>query len=53
MSINIANFSKLSELISLSSRRKPKIVINPKGEHCIKPRKGIRKRARFKCKYNM
>ncbi len=43
MSINITNFSKLSELISLSSRRKPKIVLNPEGEYCIKPRKGIRK----------
>lgn len=41
MSINIASFSKLSELISLSSKRKPKIVLNPEEEYCIKSKKGI------------
>lgn len=41
MSINIASFGKLSELISLSSKRKPKIVLNPEEEYCIKSRKGI------------
>lgn len=36
MSINIANFSRLSELISLSFKRKPKIVLDPGSEYCIK-----------------
>ena len=40
MSTNIANFSNLSELISLYSRRKPQIVLDPEGEYCIKPIKG-------------
>ena len=53
MSINIANFGKLSELISLSSKRKPKIVLDPGEEYCIKPRKGRRERGRIKCKYSM
>lgn len=43
MSINIANFSKLSELVSLSSLRKPKIVLNPEEEYYIKSRGGVRK----------
>lgn len=53
MSTNITNFSKLSELISLSSKRKPKILINPAGEYCIKPIKGFRKRERFNYQYIM
>jgi hypothetical protein len=43
MSINIINFSKLSELVSLSSLRKPKIVLNPEEEYYIKPKKAMRK----------
>lgn len=41
MSINIINFSKLSELVSLSSLRKPKIVLNPKEEYYIKFKRGM------------
>lgn len=40
MSKNIANFSKLSELISLSFRKKPKIVLNPAEEYYIKSTNG-------------
>lgn len=43
MSINVANFSKLSKLVSLSSLRKPKIVLNPAGEYCIKHKHKMRK----------
>ncbi len=42
MSVNIANFSKLSELVSLSSLRKPKIVLNPEEEYYIKLKKDCR-----------
>lgn len=40
MGVNIANFSKLSELVSLSSLRKPKIVLNPEEEYYIKYKSG-------------
>lgn len=43
MSINIINFNKLSELVSLSSLRKPKIVLDPDGEYYIKSKRKIRK----------
>ena len=43
MGVNIANFSKLSELVSLSSLRKPKIVLNPEEEYYIKSTKNARK----------
>ncbi len=39
MRINVVNFGKLNELLSLSSRRKPKIVLNPEDEFYIKPTK--------------
>lgn len=39
MRINVVNFSKLSELLSLTSKRKPKIVLNPEDEFYIKPTK--------------
>lgn len=34
--INIENFSKINELVSLHSSRKPKIVLDPAEEYCIK-----------------
>ena len=39
MSVNIISFNKLSELVSLSSLRKPKIVLNPDGEYYIKTKR--------------
>jgi len=42
MSINIINFSKLSELVSLSTLRKPKIVLDPEEEYYIKSKRGHR-----------
>lgn len=38
MSINIANLNKLSELVSLSSKRKPKVILNPEEEYYLKYR---------------
>ena len=36
MSINIANLNKLSELVSLSVLRKPKIILNPEEEYYLR-----------------
>ena len=36
MSINIANLNKLSELVSLSALRKPKIILNPEEEYYLR-----------------
>ena len=52
MSVNIANFSKLSELVSLASLRKPKIVLNPEEEYYIRAKRKQRTKRRIKCKYN-
>lgn len=43
MKINVANFSKISELVSLSSLRKPKIVLNPGEEYYFKQKRKERK----------
>lgn len=39
MSTNVANYNKISDLVSLSSLRKPKIVLNPSGEYYFKQRR--------------
>lgn len=39
MGVNIINFNKLSELVSLTSLRKPKIVLDPDGEYYLKSKK--------------
>lgn len=41
MSMNIAKLNKLSELVSLTCRRKPIVVLNPEEEYYIKSSKGI------------
>ena len=41
--MNIAKLNKLSELVSLTSRRKPTVVLNPEEEYYIKSTKNARK----------